>query len=374
MKKLVLAVFTLLSVAPSLAAAASGPSEAATLAIGATAPDFNLPGVDGKNHKLADFAKAKLLAVVFTCNHCPTAQLYEDRLKKLVATYGKKGVAFVMISPNDPEAIRPDELGYTDLSDSLEEMKLRAKERKFNFPYLMGGGKYEAAAKAYGPKATPHAFLFDAERKLRYTGRIDDAERAKLVKTHDLQDAIDALLAGRPVAVATNKAFGCSTKWSDKRADVKSYWEKVAAQPVTVSKASLAELKALRANKQGKLRLVNFWATWCGPCVTEFPDLMQIHRQYQGRDFELVTVAAQYPDEESEVLAFLKKQKATNTNLMFGDGDKYALMEAFDKKWEGGLPFSMLIDAKGKVLYSKQGAVEPLEVKRLIVKALAPAP
>src|SRR5262249_40810078 len=155
--------------------------EIPTLKIGAKAPDFDLPGGDRKNWKLADFDKAKIVVVIFTCDHCPTAQYYEERIKKLVTDYKDRGVGFVAISPNDPASVRPDEMGYTDLGDSLEEMKIRARDRQFNYPYLEGGGKYEAVARAYGPKATPHAFIFDAERKLQYVGRIDDSEREKFV-------------------------------------------------------------------------------------------------------------------------------------------------------------------------------------------------
>ena len=111
-----------------------------TLAVGSTAPDFSLPGIDGKKHTLARvLAEAKVLAVVFTCNHCPTAQLYESRIKKIADDYRGKSVALVAIKPNDPEAVRLDELGYTDVSDSLEDMKIRAAYRKFNFPYLYDG-------------------------------------------------------------------------------------------------------------------------------------------------------------------------------------------------------------------------------------------
>src|SRR5688572_32376152 len=113
------------AVAPVLCRAA----DPKPLPIGAAAPDFDLPGVDGKNHKLADFKDAKLLAVVFTCNHCPSAQAYEERLKKLHADYKDKGVALVAISPNDPLAVRLDELGYTDLTDSFDDMKIRAKDQ-----------------------------------------------------------------------------------------------------------------------------------------------------------------------------------------------------------------------------------------------------
>src|ERR1700726_314554 len=128
-----------------------------TLAIGASAPDFKLPGVDGKNYSLASFNDAKILVIIFTCNHCPTAQAYEDRIIQLTKDYAGKGVALLAIMPNDPTSIRLDELGYTDMGDSFEEMKTRAKEKHFNFSYLYDGDN-EGASKKYGPIATPHVF------------------------------------------------------------------------------------------------------------------------------------------------------------------------------------------------------------------------
>jgi|KBSSwiStaDraftv2_1062776.scaffolds.fasta_scaffold287140_1 peroxiredoxin len=340
-----------------------------TLALGAPAPDFKLPGVDGKRHSLKDFKQANILVVVFTCNHCPTAQYYEERLKQIVIDYKKKGVALVAISPNDPKSVRLDELGYTDLSDSFAEMKIRAKHKKFNFPYLYDGDK-EEVSRAYGPVATPHAFVFDKERKLRYAGRVDDSERPEFVKTHELRDAIDALLAGREVAVPQTKSFGCSIKWAGKEEAVKKFLGQLATEPVTVQLVDAEGLKELRKNGSGKVRLVNFWATWCGPCVTEFPDLITINRMYRHRAFELITISANYPDEQKEVLAFLRKQQASCRNLQFGETDKYKLMEAFDPKWNGALPYSILLGPNGEVLLKRQEAIDPLEVKRAIVGAL----
>jgi thiol-disulfide isomerase/thioredoxin len=110
-----------------------------TLAIGSPAPDFSLPGVDGKTYSLKDFAAAKVLLVAFTSNHCPEAQAYEDRLIKLTNDYKDKGVAVVAINPNSPKGVRLDELGYTDLDDTFASMKIRAEYKKFNFPYLDDG-------------------------------------------------------------------------------------------------------------------------------------------------------------------------------------------------------------------------------------------
>ena len=190
----------------------AGAREVKPLATGSAAPNFDLPGIDGKNHKLADFKDAKVLVVVFTCNHCPTAQAYEDRLIQLHNDYKSKGVALVAINPNDPQAVRLDELGYTDLSDSLEEMKVRAAEKKFPFPYLDDGGVKQEVSRAYGALATPHVFVFDADRKLRYQGRIDDSERdAKNVKSHDARKAIAPVAAliipGRPPTKAVITAM-----------------------------------------------------------------------------------------------------------------------------------------------------------------------
>jgi thiol-disulfide isomerase/thioredoxin len=356
-----------IALSAGLLSAAEAPIK--TLETGAEAPDFRLEGVDGRWYTLKDFARAKVLVVVFTCNHCPTAQYYEERLNRLVDDYGGRGLALVAISPNDENSVRLDELGYTDLNDSFEEMKLRAQHRNFNFPYLYEGDR-TGVSRLYGPTATPHAFVFDAGRKLRYAGRIDDSERPEFVKTTDLRNVVDALLAGKPAPVERTRAFGCSVKWAGKADQVKQFMAKLAAEPVAVEMAGEAELRALRKNDSGRLRLVNFWATWCGPCVTEFPELVTINRMYRRRAFEFVTVSANYPDEKKEVTDFLVKNQASNRNLLFSGTDKYKLMEAFDKDWNAALPYTVLIGPDGEYLYSVQGAVDPLELKRTIVKAL----
>jgi peroxiredoxin len=353
----------------ALATAVLADDEHPTLAIGSPAPDFSLPGIDGKTHTLAEYQNSQLLAIVFTCNHCPTAQLYETRIKKLVDDFQTKSVAFVAIEPNDPQAIRLSELGYTDVSDSLEEMKIRAAYRHFNFPYLYDGDT-QAVSRAYGPKATPHIFIFDKERKLRYEGRVDDSQRASLVKSQDARNAIDALLAAKPVTVAHTPAFGCSTKWKSKIDSQLDELKKIEVEPVKVAMATAADLKTLRSNPTGKVLLVNFWATWCGPCLTEFPDLESTFRMFRLRDFSLVTVSTNLPDENVGVIKVLQAQHASNRNLQFATEDTYGLQAAFDAHWEAGVPFTMVIAPGGKVLYQKQGEVDILEVRRIILANL----
>ncbi len=338
------------------------------LAAGSQAPDFELPGVDGKIHKLADY-RAPVLAVMFICNHCPTSQLYEGRMKQLVSDYQGKGVDFVAINPNDPKAVMLSELGYTDVSDSLEEMKIRAEYRHFNFPYLYDG-ETQKVANAYGAQATPHVFIFDKERRLRYEGRIDNAQRESLVKVYDARAALDAILAGKPVPVAHTPVFGCSTKWKSKADGQLAELKKIEAEPVNVEMITADGLKKLRANPTGKVLLVNFWATWCGPCLSEMPAIQETWRMYRRRDFDLVTVSTNYPDEKNGVLKTLQAQHASSRNLQFASEDTYALQAAFDAKWDSAVPFTMVIAPGGKVLYQQQGEVDIYAMRRAILANL----
>lgn len=352
-----------------ISAAAADENGPPPLAIGASAPDFCLPGIDGQTHCLKDYAGSKVLAIVFTCNHCPTAQLYESRIKQLADDYRGRGVTLVAIQPNSPKSVRLDEMGYTDIGDSFEDMKIRAAFRKFNFPYLYDG-ETQKIARAYGPAATPHLFIFDAERKLRYQGRVDNNPREQLVTSLDARNAIDAILAGKSVPLPKTPSVGCSTKWLYKEEGRKEELAEIEAKPVQLQKAIAEELKALRKNASGKLLLVNFWATWCGPCRTEMPEFQTIYRMYGHRAFDVVTVSINYPDEQPGVLNVLKNMHATTRNLILGSTDIYPLLAAFDSDWNAAVPFTMLIRPNGEVAYKRQSTIDSLELKRLIVANL----
>jgi thiol-disulfide isomerase/thioredoxin len=356
-----------MTVLVTLILAAAAPAQ--ELSLGEPLPAFTLPGVDGKPHADTEYAGAKVLALLFTCNHCPTAQAYEERIAKLEADYRDRGVTLVAISPNDARAVRLDELGYTDLGDSLEEMKLRARERGWTFPYLYDG-ETQGLSRALGVKATPQLFLFDAARKLRYTGAIDDAEVGE-VKVPSGREALEDLLAGREVRAPRTRVFGCSTKWSDKRKDVAAADEKWAREPVTLAPADAAAVKALAANAGEQWLLLNVWSTTCAPCTAEFPELVVMQRMYGKRPFRLATICVDPPDNGAAALEFLKKTQAAGmTNLHYAGADKNALAEALDPAWEGPIPHTLLVAPGGKVVWRKTGELDARELKRQIADRL----
>lgn len=342
--------------------------EVKTLEIGATAPDFNLAGVDGEYHSLEEYKDAQVLVLIFTCNHCPTAQAYEQRMIDFTSDYKEKGVQVVAISPNSPLGLLYEELGYSDLNDDFEDMKLRAEYLNYNFPYLYDGDTHEASLQ-YGPAATPHAFVFDAERKLQYVGRLDKVEKPGGANADDLRAAVDALLVGNTPEVATTKTFGCSTKWAWKtefKDKVEKDWD---GKEVILEQINEVGIQQLIKNEDSqKLRLINVWATWCGPCIIEYPDFIVLQRMYGARDFEFVSISADKVEQQEKALTFLQKENSAVKNYLFDNDDKYALIEAIDEDWNGALPYTMLIEPNGEVVWKQQGSVDFLELKRAIVE------
>jgi peroxiredoxin len=335
--------------------------------IGTPAPDFTLPGIDGKDHSLNEYTKTKLLAIVFESNHCPVSQLYEGRIKQLYQDYKDKGLTLVAINPNNASAIRLNELGYTDVTDSLPEMKIRAAYRHIEWPYLYDG-ENQAIAIKFGAVATPHIFIFDQDHKLAYQGQIDDNETPSLAKATPARDAIEALLAGKPVPVATTRAFGCTTKWLSKSGDVQAEWKKIQAEPVKLDMANADALKALRANSTGKIMVVNFWSTKCKDCPAALSDLETTFRMYRLRSYTFTTVSTDNPKNSAAVMAYLQSQYASSPNMQFATTDTKSLQAAFGEKWKTNEPFTVVIGPDGKIIYQKEGKLDILDMRRAVLK------
>ena len=375
----------LFGLAASLVLPVMGQEIPKVLPIGADLPNFSLPATDGKTYTPADFKDAKLLCIIFTSNHCPDAVAAAARMQQVHQDYKDKGVAVVAVNGNNAGALTPDELGYSPFNDSFEEMTPFAKDYGWTFPYLYDGEKQEFVT-ACGGQSTPHVFLFDAARKLRYTGRMDDAKRDPgAVDKSYLRDALDSLLAGTEVKEPTTRSFGCSTKWNFKKANVatdQASWEK---KTVTVADLDAELSKKLAANDTKKLRLINFWSTTCGPCVKEFPDLIDTGRRFQNRQVELISISLDPVNLRPTVSKFLESRHAalpdpiakslveegrTTNNYHWTGGNPDAMAKAIDTEWTGALPHSVLIGPGGKILWRHTDGIDVVELRRQILKAL----
>ena len=354
----------------------------ARLSIGDAAPDFKLPGVDGKTHTLAEYKDAKVLAIVFTCNHCPTSRMYEDAIIKLSTDYDKKGAKLVAISPNDPGALRPDEVAGTVLGDSLGEMKIRAKEKKYPFPYLYDGDTQKVSM-AYGAKVTPQMFIFDADRKLRYTGAVEGPPYSAAGGPH-ARRAIEAMLAGKKVENDRTRPFGCSTKWGFKRRSVDydtAMWNQ---KPVALADIDLPAFKKLAANDTSVLRLICVWSLADAPGKGVFDDLIMLRRIYRHRPLELLTVNVDPAGKKKEVLAFLKARHAARPdpsrgapvdhkapiNYIFTGKDAATLLATLGAKPKSKPkpPYSVMIIPGGELIFTQAGKLDPKALRAQLVK------
>ena len=173
------------------------------LEIGARAPDFSPPGVDSKDYSLACFKNRPVVVVMFTCNHCPYVQAYEERLITIQRDYAARGVQLVAINSNESS-------GYPE--DSFDNMIRRARQRKYNFPYLRD--ENQRTAHAYGAEYTPEVFVLNAKFQVRYIGRVDDNwQHPDKARSHDLRNAIEAVLTHKKIDNPMTHAIGCTIKW-----------------------------------------------------------------------------------------------------------------------------------------------------------------
>jgi thiol-disulfide isomerase/thioredoxin len=326
--------------------------------------------------------------VLFTSNHCPTSHSIEKRLQQLRNDFRGRSFSLVAINPNHPDGHSLDELGYGEYSDSFADMKPYAASNGWDFPYLYDG-ETQLVARAYGCLATPHVFIFDRERRLRYAGRFDDSRfvEESSVKSPDARNAVEALLAGQPVPVPLTKPHGCSTKWREKHVTnvaIESAWTKI---PVTIAHTDAAGVAALRKNPTKKFRLINVWATWCAPCVEEFPLLVSLSRQFDMRDFELITLSLDAPKDEGRAQSFLQKQgagvskriqptvnkegRSTNHYLYLGSNQD-ELVNVLDSDWPGPLPHTVLVAPGGEIVWRHNGVIDHAVARAAIVAALKP--
>ena len=339
---------------------------------GAEMPQFRLPGLNGRLHDSSEFEKSNILAVIFLSNHCPTSQRFQERLIRLAKDYRPHGFTIVAISPNDPEAILPDELAHSDLGDTIEEMGIRAKELSYPFQYLYDG-KTQEAAKAFGARVTPHAFLFNKTRKLCYTGRVGDPKNPTRTDREDLRLAIEALVQDKIPPVVQGRAFGSSIKWSKNRAIVEKVRERFSRETVSLKKADKRTLEFIRENKATWPKLIYVWSIEDKRKRNDLLELSSIHKIYRKRGLEWVTVCIDGETFQESAQQLLKETQASGRNFICPGSELSPLADLRAEKGNRITPYLALVESAGKIAYRSTAGLDPLLLKRHILTALLPS-
>src|SRR5215470_9214114 len=349
----------------------------AAAAVGAPAPDFTLADLSGKSHALKDY-RGKTVVISFISARCPISNAYKERIRAVADEYSKRDVAFLGVNSNADE--------------SVEEMRAYAAKNNLDFTILKDKGN--VVADAYAAERTPKVYVIDGEGVLRYQGRIDNSQNPSLVKRNDLREALNEMLAGKPVSVADTRALGCMIKrvQDAKAAPAKVSAKTTAEQPAPNPKAvpvkvsakttaaqsapKIGTLKPADFNKfkdsaRGKVLVLNFWATWCGPCVAEFPELVALDEKYRDKGVKLVGITADDPsDVQPKVIPFIKKQKVKFDIVLQDTDDPEQMMNQITKDWNGVIPATFVYDKQGNLAYSHFGIIDRDLLVAEIEKAL----
>jgi len=334
-------------------------------------PDFSLPGIDGKFYTNADFGRSETLAVVFLSNHCRISQLFQDQLLKIRERFSPKQMGIVAISPNFEEAILPDELAYSDLGDSLEEMKKRAYRKKYSFPYLYDG-KEQHLTKKLGVKITPTVFLYDRKRNLVYEGKIGNHETPNRMETSDLFQNIVENLSGAAGKIKRTKVFGTSIKFQDDLPIAEKVRARNARETVKLTQADERKLSFYLTHKTYKPKLFYVWQAEDKECRDNLVKISSVYKIFRKRGLRVFTVCISNMDNFEKALDHLKQSQMSSINFMVSGHEIGPLIKVAPKELQQITPFFRLIGSDGKMLIGGRGEISSDRLRIEIIKALQP--
>ncbi len=331
--------------------------------IGQPAPEFALEDLRGERHALRDY-RGRLVLLTFISARCPISRAYQDRIRNIAGEYRARDVVFLAIN--------------SSANEDRKEVARHASEHRLDFTILKDDGNL--IADAYEAERTPKVYLIDQAGILRYRGRIDNSQNPRMVNRQDLKIALDELLAGRPVSIAETQAMGClidrarpsTLAQARRQSPVRKPGQSVPAPGRTVvPRLKPAGYSKLISESAGRVVVVNFWATWCPPCVAEFPELVRLDQQLRSRGVRFIGITADdLADLDTEVVPFLNKQKAGYENFIQDVDDPQEMIDVVNKDWPGVLPATFVYDRKGSLVFTRLGIVDRDVLLNEIEKAL----
>jgi peroxiredoxin len=322
--------------------------------IGKPAPDFTLTDLEGRSHSLKDY-RGKIVVLGFISTKCPISNDYNARMRAIAEDYGKQNAVFLGINSN--------------FNEPVAEIKAHAAKNNLTFTILKDQGNQ--VADAYGAQRTPEIFVIDNEGLLRYHGRIDNSREVRRVNRQDLRAALNELIEGKAVSVTEGKAFGCPIKRSQDAKKIKAGSTGAKSIEPKIAMLKPADFNKYKDAAKGKVLVVNFWATWCGPCIAEFPELVAIDAKYRDKGVQLAGISVdEVADIKGKVIPFIKEQKAAFDILVQDSDDPEEIINLIDKNWQGTLPTTFVFDKQGAIAYTRYGILDRELLLDAIEKAL----
>ncbi len=331
-------------------------------------PTFSLMGTSGQVYTQADFDDKRILALVFMSNHCKVSQLFQNHINDLSKQFVKEAT-ILAISPNYEQAILPDELAYSDLGDSFEEMKKRAIRMKYNFPYLYDGEK-QSLTRAIGVKITPTVYLYDEKRELFYVGRIGNIDSPDKRETSELYLAIMRALEEKEVAFKRTKVFGTSIKTKEHLMLAEQVRKRYADESIKLTHADDRKLDFYLNHKTQKPKLFYVWQTTDKNVRDNLMKLSFLYKIFRKRGLRLITVCIAEKKEEKEILDQLEKAQLSSTNFLSYGHHVGPLAKIIPSELEKVTPYYRLVGTEGNMLLGKQGEISEDKLRFEILRAL----